>query len=113
MVETQALQQKALWDERRLPRVPEHGIIVIFGASGDLTARKLISTTRKGRGKPHLLPLSSFVRTAEAEGAWGILEPVMRAWSGSREVAAYPAGTWGPKEADELLERDGREWRRP
>jgi glucose-6-phosphate 1-dehydrogenase len=54
-----------------------------------------------------------FIRADEAEGAWAILEPVMRAWSESREVAAYPAGTWAPKEADELLERDGREWRRP
>jgi glucose-6-phosphate 1-dehydrogenase len=86
---------------------------VIFSASGDLTARKLISTTRKGRRKPHLLPLSSFVRTAEAEGAWGILEPVMRAWSESKEIPSYPAGRWGPKEADELLERHGREWLRP
>ena len=54
-----------------------------------------------------------FIRADEAEGAWGILEPVMHAWSESKEVAAYPAGTWGPKEADELLERDGRGWRRP
>jgi glucose-6-phosphate 1-dehydrogenase len=54
-----------------------------------------------------------FIRADEAEGAWSILEPVMGAWSESKEVASYPAGTWGPKEADELLERDGREWRRP
>ncbi|MCI0663815.1 MAG: hypothetical protein L0220_22365, partial [Acidobacteria bacterium] len=27
-----------------------------------------------------------------------------------RAFPNYPAGTWGPKEADELLERDGREW---
>jgi glucose-6-phosphate 1-dehydrogenase len=54
-----------------------------------------------------------FIRADEAEGAWGILEPVMHAWSESREVASYPAGTWGPEEADELLERDGRGWRRP
>jgi glucose-6-phosphate 1-dehydrogenase len=54
-----------------------------------------------------------FIRADEAEGAWAILEPVMHAWSESKEVATYPAGTWGPKEADELLERDGREWRRP
>ncbi|MCI0614328.1 hypothetical protein L0244_15185 [bacterium] len=25
----------------------------------------------------------------------------------------YPAGSWGPDEADELIERDGRKWRRP
>ena len=54
-----------------------------------------------------------FIRADEAEDAWAILEPVMRAWSGSKEVPTYPAGTWGPEEADELLERDGREWRRP
>jgi glucose-6-phosphate 1-dehydrogenase len=37
----------------------------------------------------------------------------MRAWSESDDVPSYPAGTWGPEEADELLERDGRRWRRP
>ena len=45
--------------------------------------------------------------------AWAILEPVMRAWSHSKEVPTYPAGTWGSEEADELLERDVRRWRRP
>jgi glucose-6-phosphate 1-dehydrogenase len=54
-----------------------------------------------------------FIRADEAEGAWSILEPVMHAWSERNEIPAYPAGTWGPREADELLERDGREWRRP
>jgi glucose-6-phosphate 1-dehydrogenase len=54
-----------------------------------------------------------FIRADEAEVAWSILEPVMRAWSEDGEVAPYPAGTWGPREADELLERDGRVRRRP
>jgi glucose-6-phosphate 1-dehydrogenase len=54
-----------------------------------------------------------FIRADEAEGAWRILEPVMHAWTQSEEIPTYPAGTWGPEEADELLERDGREWRRP
>jgi glucose-6-phosphate 1-dehydrogenase len=54
-----------------------------------------------------------FIRADEAEGAWRILEPVMHAWAQNREIPTYPAGTWGPQEADELLERDGREWRRP
>src|SRR5918992_5081602 len=34
--------QNVLRDETRLPRVPEPGVMVIFGASGDLTARKLV-----------------------------------------------------------------------
>src|ERR687893_694324 len=36
------LLQNVLRDEQRLPRVPEPGVMVIFGASGDLTARKLV-----------------------------------------------------------------------
>ncbi len=54
-----------------------------------------------------------FIRADETEGAWNIIEPVMRARSEKKEVAMYPAGTWGPEEADELLRQDGREWRRP
>ncbi len=54
-----------------------------------------------------------FIRADEAEGAWRILEPVMESWAQDGEVAHYPAGTWGPEEADKLLARDGREWRRP
>ncbi|MGH3144813.1 MAG: glucose-6-phosphate dehydrogenase, partial [Rubrobacter sp.] len=34
--------QNILRDEQRLPRVPEPGIMIIFGASGDLTSRKLV-----------------------------------------------------------------------
>ncbi|MGH3107859.1 MAG: glucose-6-phosphate dehydrogenase, partial [Rubrobacter sp.] len=41
MADTQVLQNN-LRDERRLPRVPEPGVMVIFGASGDLTSRKLV-----------------------------------------------------------------------
>jgi glucose-6-phosphate 1-dehydrogenase len=54
-----------------------------------------------------------FIRADEAEGAWSILAPVMKSWEEKREVAMYAAGEWGPKDADELLERDGRVWRRP
>jgi glucose-6-phosphate 1-dehydrogenase len=54
-----------------------------------------------------------FIRADEAEGAWDILAPVMRAWAGSKEVSLYPAGSWGPEQAEALLARDGRRWRRP
>jgi glucose-6-phosphate 1-dehydrogenase len=54
-----------------------------------------------------------FIRADEAEGAWRILEPVLHAWAQSGEIPTYPAGTWGPEEANEFLEGDGREWRRP
>ncbi len=54
-----------------------------------------------------------FIRADEAEGAWRILDPVMRRWAQKQEISFYPAGTWGPEDADALIERDGREWRRP
>ncbi|HEY6750156.1 MAG TPA: glucose-6-phosphate dehydrogenase, partial [Rubrobacteraceae bacterium] len=54
-----------------------------------------------------------FIRADEAEGAWEILDPVVRAWVESEKVSLYPAGTWGPEEAVDLLARDGRGWRRP
>ena len=52
-----------------------------------------------------------FIRADETEGAWSILENVMHAWAGKGEVSLYPAGTWGPEEAGELLTREGRRWR--
>ena len=54
-----------------------------------------------------------FIRSDETEGAWDILDPVMRAWTENGEIALYPAGTWGPDEAEKLLGREGRRWRRP
>ena len=46
--------------------------------------------------------------------AWRIVDPVLEAFEeGDVPLARYEAGTWGPEEADELLRRDGRGWRRP
>jgi glucose-6-phosphate 1-dehydrogenase len=55
-----------------------------------------------------------FIRTDEVEQAWRIVDPVLEAWQEDRApLASYPAGTWGPKEADALIEREGRTWRTP
>jgi glucose-6-phosphate 1-dehydrogenase len=54
-----------------------------------------------------------FIRSDETEEAWDILDPVLRAWAGKKEILLYPAGSWGPEEAEDLLARDGRKWRRP
>ncbi len=55
-----------------------------------------------------------FTRSDENQMAWQLLEPIFRRWDskGKGEIPQYTIGTWGPTEADELLERDGREWRR-
>jgi glucose-6-phosphate 1-dehydrogenase len=55
-----------------------------------------------------------FIRTDEVEQAWRIVDPILEAWQQDRApLASYPAGTWGPKEADALIEREGRTWRTP
>ena len=56
-----------------------------------------------------------FARRDEVENAWRFIDPIEQAWHQSGRppvMAEYPAGSWGPAEADELLERDGRSWRR-
>jgi glucose-6-phosphate 1-dehydrogenase len=54
-----------------------------------------------------------FPRTEEVELSWRILDPIEQHWDKHGKPAQYPSGTWGPVEADEMLERDGRSWRRP
>ncbi|MBF6051861.1 glucose-6-phosphate dehydrogenase [Streptomyces eurocidicus] len=54
-----------------------------------------------------------FPRLKEVELSWQILDPIERYWDTHGKPASYPAGTWGPVEADEMLARDGRSWRRP
>jgi glucose-6-phosphate 1-dehydrogenase len=52
-----------------------------------------------------------FVRRDEAEQAWKWVDEVSDAWRGAAfKPREYAAGTWGPVEADLLLERTGREW---
>jgi glucose-6-phosphate 1-dehydrogenase len=56
---------------------------------------------------------SLFTRTDEVESSWRFITPILDAWESSRaRPDTYPAGTWGPTSADELLARDGATWRR-
>jgi len=54
-----------------------------------------------------------FMRADMVEQTWRIVQPVLDAWESDRaaELPIYPAGNSGPKEADALLARDGRQWR--
>ena len=47
------------------------------------------------------------------EAAWEFVMPILDHWARSpgRFLPEYRAGTWGPLEADRLIEADGREWR--
>ncbi|HZU73870.1 MAG TPA: glucose-6-phosphate dehydrogenase, partial [Acidimicrobiales bacterium] len=55
-----------------------------------------------------------FIRTDEVEQSWRIVAPVMEAWADdATPLVRYSAGSWGPREADRLIEASGRRWRRP
>ena len=53
-----------------------------------------------------------FQREDMVEAAWGVVQPVLDVWQAlpPRNFPNYPAGTWGPREADDLLSRDDRQW---
>jgi len=54
-----------------------------------------------------------FQRADMVEAGWSIVQPLLDVWRAlpPRAFPNYPAGTWGPKDADELLQKDGRQWR--
>ncbi|HXY15816.1 MAG TPA: glucose-6-phosphate dehydrogenase [Terriglobales bacterium] len=54
-----------------------------------------------------------FQRADMVEAGWCVVSPVLDVWKAlpPRNFPNYAAGSWGPKDSDELLERDGRRWR--
>jgi glucose-6-phosphate 1-dehydrogenase len=110
---------------------PDEGICLLFGAKVPGEAFRLRSVdmnfsyadafpgTTAG-GYERLLhdvmigDATLFIRTDEVERAWQIVDPFLQAWSEDGvPLAQYPAGTWGPKEANLLLARDLRQWHEP
>ncbi len=62
---------------------------------------------------------SLFTRADEVEAAWAIVSPLNELWrkwtdegGADADMCFYEAGTWGPSNADNLIEHDGRRWRR-
>jgi glucose-6-phosphate 1-dehydrogenase len=55
-----------------------------------------------------------FQRADMVEAGWSVIQPIIDVWHAlpARGFPNYAAGSWGPAEAEELLERDGRSWRR-
>lgn len=52
-----------------------------------------------------------FTRWDEVSLAWKFIDRIAQAWEeDSSDLVQYEAGSWGPKEADELLARDGFKW---
>jgi glucose-6-phosphate 1-dehydrogenase len=54
-----------------------------------------------------------FMRADEVEEQWSLVDAIVAPWRRDRpSFPNYEAGTWGPSASDELLNRDGRSWRR-
>lgn len=49
------------------------------------------------------------------EAAWTFVDPILKAWKENPDIKVhgYPAGTWGPEQADELFDTPGITWRYP
>jgi glucose-6-phosphate 1-dehydrogenase len=99
-------------------KVPVQGIRIrsvnmdfVYGASFMVDApdayETLILDALRGDG-------TLFTRQDEVEQQWRFVDPIARAWAeGQSDLPVYPSGTWGPTEADLLIARDGRTWRKP
>src|SRR5438132_1335616 len=92
---------------RTAPVTMEFRYATSFGAEPPEAYERLLLETMLGDS-------TLFARRDEVETAWAWLDPLLSAWAAdSRPPDSYPAGTWGPEAADQLIERDGRKWRRP
>jgi glucose-6-phosphate 1-dehydrogenase len=107
---------------------PEEGVSLRFGAKIPGPVVKLGGVTmdfdyaqkfgnRPSTGYERLLydcmigDQTLFRRADMSELGWAIVEPIQKSWQqGGDGVAEYPAGSWGPEAANELMARDGRHW---
>ena len=56
-----------------------------------------------------------FTRRDETEAAWELVDAIEAGWQtepDANPLELYDPGTWGPRRAEEFIERDGRSWRR-
>lgn len=52
-----------------------------------------------------------FNRSDELESSWELITKILKGWKKqNQKVKSYKVGMWGPKEADTLIEKDGRKW---
>jgi glucose-6-phosphate 1-dehydrogenase len=108
---------------------PDEGISVSFGAKRPGTEMSIGNVTmnfsyREGFGDSSRSAYATLVndclrgdatlfdRGDSVEAAWSLVEPVLDVWSAAKtaSVPQYAAGSWGPKESDVLLGREGRKW---
>jgi glucose-6-phosphate 1-dehydrogenase len=111
---------------------PDEGISVSFGAKRPGTEMSIGNVTMKfnylegfgGASRSAYATLVNdclrgdatlFDRGDSVEAAWSLVDPILDVWSAAKTavVPSYASGSWGPKESDLMLERDGRQWYNP
>ena len=86
------------------PALMDFGYRETFKTEAHLPYERLLIDVMKG-------DLTLFVREDTIEEMWSIVDPINERWeSGPSKVPIYRSGTWGPAEADALLEKEGRKW---
>lgn len=77
-----------------------------FGATSPEAYERLILDVMAGDA-------TLFMRRDAVETAWQWVMPILQTWEQGRArfLPEYRAGTWGPLEADRLIEADNRQWR--
>ncbi len=77
-----------------------------FGLSPPEAYERLICDCILGDG-------TLFARGDEVLSSWKFMTPILEKWSQSppNDFPNYASGTWGPKAADEMMARSGRQWR--
>jgi len=77
-----------------------------FGAEPPEAYERLLHDALLGDG-------TLFTRRDETEVAWDIAGGILDAWKTAPEPFAYEPNSWGPREADEFINRDARRWHQP
>lgn len=52
-----------------------------------------------------------FARSDAVRACWEFVQPILDYKKEVKSLFGYKSGSWGPNKADEMLEKDGREWR--
>jgi glucose-6-phosphate 1-dehydrogenase len=78
-----------------------------FGANANNGYERLLLDAMLGDG-------TLFAHRDGVEATWAIMTPVLEQWAAHpmEGFPNYSAGSWGPAEADDLLKREGRSWRK-
>jgi glucose-6-phosphate 1-dehydrogenase len=78
-----------------------------FGTHGPSGYETLLLDAMMGDG-------TLYIRQDAVEASWAAVQPILDVWTNRKfDLPNYPAGSWGPKEADEMIGRYGRTWRNP